>query len=125
MSGAVRILLIDDEPALARLMQTYLTRLGHSVDVCLNGADARAKFTAGQGEYNVVIADLTLPDASGDALAIEFAESDRNVRILLCSGYPFELSVVPAGLRARFEALQKPFVPNMLAGKIEQLMKAR
>jgi DNA-binding NtrC family response regulator len=125
MPGATRILLVDDEPALARLMQTYLGRLGHSVDICLTGAEARKLFSERRGEYNVLIADITLPDASGDALAIEFAERDGHLRVLLCSGYPVELSGVPAALRPRFEALQKPFVPNMLAGKIDQLIKTR
>ena len=32
----VRILLVDDEPALTRLMQTYLARMGYNVDATLD-----------------------------------------------------------------------------------------
>jgi DNA-binding NtrC family response regulator len=120
-----RILLVDDEPPLLRLMQTYLTKLGYDVEACPDGKSATAAFEAAGGTFDLIVADVTLPDGSGQELAVQIATSNPSIRVLLCSGYPVQLSALPDDVRDRFAALDKPFLPNMLANIVEKMVKRK
>ena len=120
-----RILLVDDEPPLLRLMQTYLTKLGYDVEAYPDGKSASAAFHAAGGDFDLVVADVTLPDISGQDLAVQIANTNPTVRVLLCSGFPVQLAALPDSVRDRFAALDKPFLPNMLATSVEKLMKKK
>jgi DNA-binding NtrC family response regulator len=121
--GDIRILLVDDEPALTRLMQMYLSRMGYTVDVSLLAGEALGLFEANPQVYKLVVADITLPDMAGNEMAVQMAERNPNLRILLCSGYPFAVDSLPEHMRDRFASLQKPFLPNMLAEAVEKLLQ--
>ncbi len=120
---AVRILLVDDEPQLLRLMQMYIEKLGYFVEACANRASALAAVTQAADPFDLLIADVTLPDGSGQEMAIELAGAHAHLCVLLCSGLPIEMSAIPMDLRDRFEELPKPFVPKMLAAGIEKLLR--
>jgi DNA-binding NtrC family response regulator len=121
-SSSVRILLVDDEPALTRLMQTYLTRMGYTVDASLSATDALSLFSANPHAYSLVVADITLPDLPGSEMSIQMAQQNPKLRILLCSGYPFAVDSIPEDIRNRFASLQKPFLPNMLVEAVQKLL---
>jgi two-component system, cell cycle sensor histidine kinase and response regulator CckA len=125
MTDSVRILLVDDEPPLLKLMQTYLARLGYSVEACPDARSAMAAFAREPSGFDLVVADVTLPDMSGQDMAVEMAERAADVRVLLCSGYPVQLTSVPAAVRDRFACLDKPFLPNMLASMVEKLVQQK
>ncbi len=116
--GIVRILLVDDEAPLLDLLKRYLERLGYEVDSCLTPADALVLFEADPLRYSLVLTDLTLPGMRGDEMLARMREVSPKLRAIVASGYPYE----PPGKRTR--ALQKPFLPKMLADQIEELLKA-
>lgn len=122
-SKEVRILLVDDEPALTKLMQTYLTRIGYTVDTSLNAAGAFALVKQAKAPYHLLVSDLTLPDMQGDDMALQMLKSNPLLRVLVCSGYPFAVDSLPENVQHRFTALLKPFLPNMLAKEIEELLQ--
>jgi DNA-binding NtrC family response regulator len=119
----VRILLVDDEPALLRLMQTFLTRLGYIVEACPDSKSALAAFERAPDQFDVLVTDLTLAGISGEDLGMQMAAANPTLCVLLCSGYDFPLNTLPEGLRHRFASLQKPFVPNLLVAAIEKLLR--
>lgn len=116
------ILLIDDEAPLLRLMQVYLTKIGHAVDGCGTAAEARRMFADKGSGYDLVVVDRILPDGDGIELLIELAERNSQIAVLLCSGYPYAVSALPDSVRTRAGVLQKPFLPTMLAQTVEQLV---
>jgi DNA-binding NtrC family response regulator len=120
-----QILLVDDEAALTKLMQTYLGKIGYVVDAALRADEALALFQRDPYRYQLVVADLTLPDLPGQDMALRMLEINPSMRVLLCSGYPFAVDALPSEVHARFASLQKPFLPNMLAEAIEDLMKRK
>jgi DNA-binding NtrC family response regulator len=73
----------------------------------------------------LLVADLTLPDLPGQDMALRMLEENPELRILLCSGYPFAVDSLPAPVQKRFASLQKPFLPNMLAKAIEDLLQRK
>jgi DNA-binding NtrC family response regulator len=125
MPQDITILVVDDEPQLLRLMQAFLERLGYRVEGFGNAADALRRFESSPAGFDVLIADLTLPDMPGQELAISMFRANPSLRVLICSGYPFELGTLPDDMRPKAAVLQKPFVPKMLAKSIEDLLNRR
>jgi DNA-binding NtrC family response regulator len=119
----VSILLVDDEAALTKLMQTYLGKLGYPVESALDAAGAFEIFRRDPSRFQLLVADLTLPDLPGQEMALRMVEEHPDLRVLLCSGYPLEVDSLPEPQQKRFATLQKPFLPNMLAKAIEDLMQ--
>lgn len=117
-----RILLVDDEAAITRLMQMYLTKLGYHVDASLDATGAFELVKPGSTPYDLLVADLTLPDMPGQQMALRMAEENERLRILFCSGYPFSVESLEERVQARSASLLKPFLPNMLAEAINDLL---
>jgi DNA-binding NtrC family response regulator len=108
--SGTRILAVDDEPALLQLLEKYLKRLGYQVEACSGAREALERFAARPHHYTLLLVDLNMPDI------------DARVRVLLCSGYPFDPHMLPEPMRDRVRFLQKPFAPKMLAQAIEELL---
>ena len=61
--SAMRLLVVDDEPAVADMIRELLVPAGHEIDVVHNGADA---IVQARGEhYDGLILDVRMPDMSG------------------------------------------------------------
>jgi CheY-like chemotaxis protein len=115
--GTRRLLLVEDEPALASLLKKYLERLGYQVDACDHPNAALALLDAHPEDYAVLITDLSLPDMSGDELMTRSRLLAPHLRAIIASGYPYEPRV------GGVEFLQKPFLPNLLAQAVERALK--
>lgn len=118
-----RVLVVDDEIALLELLKKYLSRLGYEVTAFQAAQDAWLHFESDPTRYALVIADLSMPEISGQDLVLRMLELNPAMRILVCSGYPFDASALPGGGQARIAFLQKPFLPRMLAEAIGALMR--
>ena len=120
---APRILLVEDELSLIQLLEKYLHRLGYEVEAYSASKEALQRFEEAPRNFDLVIADLGMPDIPGDTLLTRMLEIRPDLRILICSGSPFFLTNLPKALEKQVAFLQKPFVPKMLSEAIEQLLK--
>jgi DNA-binding NtrC family response regulator len=121
----IRILLVEDELALLHLLEKHLNRLGFEVDAYPKALDALAAFTGSPANYDLVIADLGIPDMPGDTLLTKMLAIKPDLLYLICSGSPFFIASLPAALQHKVSFLQKPFLPKMLAEAIENLLARR
>src|ERR1700730_10900198 len=112
--GATRILLVDDEIALTGLIEKYLLRVGFDVHSVTDSRTALERFQAAQPPFQIVIADLSMPNLSGEDLLREVFKSDAAVRGILCSGYAVAGAALERDYHGRVDFLQKPFLPKML-----------
>ena len=62
-SARIRILYIEDDPGLARLVQKRLGKVGYMVDIASDGEEGLAKYQA--GSYDLLFVDQTLPVYDG------------------------------------------------------------
>jgi DNA-binding response OmpR family regulator len=115
VSAAGRILIVDDDAALLKVMDAYLSRLGYCVDACRSAAEGWALVEANPTSYAGALVDLNMPGIPGEELARRILGSNASIRLVVMSGYPARLSEVAAldGNRVRF--LHKPFAPKELA----------
>ena len=120
VGGNERILLVDDEEALAEAFQVYLRRLGYRVEVNSSGFDALARFRDAPEEYDLVVTDQTMPQMTGGELAEEILRIRRDTPIVLCTGHSDVMSEEKAhaiGIRA---FMMKPVRFSDLAKTIRQ-----
>jgi len=113
-----RLLLVDDEPALLDLLKRYLERLGYQVDARTSPREALALFEADPVRYSLVLTDLTLPEMSGEEMLERMRDRQPRLAAIVASGYPHH----PQSRQTGF--LLKPFLPNMLAAAIEDMLKS-
>ena len=110
-----KLLVVDDEPALSKLLNTYLSRLGYRVDVETDGGRAWERYRSNAAQYDLVIADLHMGEFDVEAVLHRYPELNPSIRVVICSGEPYEVAALPASIRSSFRFVQKPFVPKMLA----------
>lgn len=119
-----RILVVEDEPGLLRVLVRYLTRLGFEAVAAARASEALEWFRADPAGFAAVLTDLSLPDMRGEELVVRLRELNPALPVLVASGSPSELACHPAMEGARTVYLAKPFTPRMLADALEQLLDA-
>jgi len=119
---SARILLVDDETPLLQLLEKYLQRQGHQVQTYSNSPEALRSFEESPSTYDLVIADLGMPDMPGDTMLRRMLAVRPDIPILICSGSPFFVSTLPKTLEKQVVFLQKPFAPKMLSEAIDKLL---
>jgi sigma-B regulation protein RsbU (phosphoserine phosphatase) len=82
--GSLRTLIVDDEEALAKVMQRTLLSRGYESDVALSGAAARQLIET--KEYALALLDVRLPDESGYGLLEELRAKRPNTAVVMISG---------------------------------------
>ena len=115
--GVPRLLVVDDDATLLKLLRRYLERLGHEVETATDPHDALARYSAEPARYHLVIVDLTLPGMNGEELLERMRRIDPDLRALITSGYVYEPQLPEVGF------LQKPFLPEVLAKAVELALK--
>ena len=104
-----RILVVDDEVALAEMIAEMLSGQGHEVEIVTNGVDALEKLTAAR--YDAVLCDLRMPGMDGPALyaAVEQRRSGQERRFVFMTGDTFAAETAEFLQRAGVPSLSKPF----------------
>lgn len=109
------VLVVDDEEDLREAMRRMLERRGFATLTAAGCAEAEALCVDPGQVIDLLLTDLTLPDASGGALAEVVTRMRPELRVLFVSGLPREIAV-RRGLIGREAALvQKPFTSDCLA----------
>jgi CheY-like chemotaxis protein len=119
-SGKRRILVVEDEPELAQILEAFLAAAGgFEVVVAHTGAEALAR--CGEEPPALVLLDLELPDVDGAQLLARIRERVPDVPAVACSGKRPE-SAAGAGFTAFF---RKPFDMRALVSEVDRLLRAQ
>ena len=110
-----RVLLVDDEPALAELGRRRLAGLGYEVTTLNDATLALQRLRASPDAFDLVVTDFLMPKLSGLDLAREIAEIRPGLGIVLLTGHMEEFQpeqLAAAGVRA---VVKKPLTLPDLA----------
>ena len=109
-----KVLIVEDEPDIARLVQSHLIDAGYRAEIAGNGAAAMKLFD--KGDYQLVVLDLMLPDTDGLSLCRQMRAKAGYVAILMLTAKSTELDRVVGLEVGADDYLTKPFsVPELLA----------
>jgi len=98
---AERILVVDDDAGVREALSEFLLSLGYAVVVVENGEEALAEYK--KSEFDVVMADLIMPNMDGMELLRRIREMKNNeVIFLMITGHPVRASNSLTTLSAGF-----------------------
>lgn len=103
----VRVLIVDDQEAICRVLRRALEREGYAVEVAFSVQSARERLAE---EFDVVVLDLDLPDGSGFEL-VELAREAGGAptSVIMMTGNPSQESLGQSLRQGVHEMLFKPF----------------
>lgn len=111
-----KILIVEDEEAIADLEKDYLELSGFEVEIENNGRNGLEK--AILGEYDLIILDLMLPDVDGFEICKEVREK-KNTPIIMVSAKKDDIDKIRGlGLGAD-DYMTKPFSPSELVARVK------
>lgn len=110
-----RILLIEDDPAIARIERDYLELSGFAVTLREDGESGLRE--ARQGEYDLILLDVMLPGMDGFIVCSRLRET-LDVPILLVTARTEDMDKIRGlGLGAD-DYIEKPFSPSVLVARV-------
>jgi EAL domain-containing protein (putative c-di-GMP-specific phosphodiesterase class I) len=101
-----RVLLVDDEPAIARSLARILSAAGHVVSTARSGKDAVTLLAS--STFDVVLSDIRMPGMDGLTLLREIRAKDLDVPVAFMTGSPALETVIEAMEHGAFRYLMKP-----------------
>jgi two-component system, cell cycle sensor histidine kinase and response regulator CckA len=128
-TAATRVLLVDDEPSLLKMVSAYLGRLGYAVTTANTTEKAWAEMESSlagtKAAYAVAVLDATMPGLPMHELAERMLKACGSLRILTSSGYPVDIGQLEEAAPGRVAFLHKPFTPEMLAAAVRRMLASQ
>jgi len=110
------ILIADDDQSIRTVLQQALTRLGHEVRATGNAATLWRWIEDGEGD--LVITDVLMPDENGLDLVPRIRKARPDLKVIVMSAHATMMTAMKAAERGAFEYLPKPFDLNELTGVV-------
>ncbi len=120
--GTEHILVVDDEIAITKVLSRTLQQLGYSITRRNSSLEALELFKIKPNHFDLVITDMTMPNMTGDKLAIEIISIRPSIPVILCTGYSKNITtekVLETGIRA---LVHKPIINADLARTIRTVL---
>lgn len=120
----IRVLVVDDEPPIRKLLRTGLGTQGFEVIEAQNGAEARAQ-RAKKPAPDLVILDLGLPDITGQELLREWRAAGDLTPVVILSSRIDEAGIVEALELGADDYVTKPFGAAELMARLRVALRHR
>jgi DNA-binding response OmpR family regulator len=111
-----RVLLIDDDEALLRMLEVSMSSDGLEVGTARDGKEALEELD--QEDYDVVILDLQMPRMNGRAFFHEMISRGHKPKVVILSAYGAEEAQRELDVAA---AVPKPFDPDVLIETVRKV----
>jgi len=117
------VLIADDDDGVRALLQRTFTRAGYLVQTARNAADATVKFQSLDGDVDLLVTDLIMPQMGGHELAARLKRMRPGLKVIYLSGYaPGELA--EAGVQPTDgPLLSKPFSVEELGRAVRSALQ--
>lgn len=112
-SQSPRILIVDDDPAVAEVLQDYFTEAGFATDAALTGEAALTLIR--QSRPDVVLLDIKMPEINGVEVLARLRAAHPEIPVIMTTGND-DLTLAQATLKmGAFDYVAKPFDFDYLA----------
>ncbi|MBN1944133.1 MAG: sigma-54-dependent Fis family transcriptional regulator [Bradymonadales bacterium] len=102
-----RILVVDDEENIRRMLEMLLRKEGYEVALASDGEAALQLVR--EGEYDTVLCDVRMPKLSGIELLERIQSEEHHTTVIVMSAYGSVDSAIEAMKRGAYDYLSKPF----------------
>ena len=119
---APHILVMEDDPGVARGLETVLSEEGYTVGLAETGRLALAAFR--RGRFDLLIADIRLPDMDGMEIIRQVKESTPDTEVIAITGYATTSLAVNAMKLGVHDFLPKPFNEKQIVSAVRGALRA-
>ncbi|HLD70384.1 MAG TPA: response regulator transcription factor [Negativicutes bacterium] len=119
----MKILLIEDDPKLVKLLKTMLKKQGYTVDHLSDGERAKRRISVSYNDYDLVLLDLSLPAKSGLEICKEIRDANISTPFLVLTGDSKLESKVELLNAGADDYLVKPFEFEELFSRIRAVTR--
>ncbi|MBN2332116.1 MAG: sigma-54-dependent Fis family transcriptional regulator [Deltaproteobacteria bacterium] len=116
-----RILLIDNEEGLCRMMEAVLSGSGYMVKAYTSPREAVMEFQTNQ--WDLVISDIKMPGMDGLEVLQRIKEKDANLPVIMITAYATVETSIKALRKGAYDMLTKPFEPEELLYRVKNALK--
>ncbi|MCW3993337.1 MAG: response regulator [Candidatus Bathyarchaeota archaeon] len=121
MGERARILVVDDNEGIRKVLKTILEEEGYVVDTAENGKEAIEKSNA--KFYNLALIDIRLPNMEGTKLLNAIKETTPKMVKIIITGYPSLQNAIEAVNKGADAYILKPFDMDNVLNKIREHLK--
>jgi DNA-binding NtrC family response regulator len=118
-----KILVVDDEPSILKLLKEALTQWGYHVACVNTGAEALEAIRTEL--FDAAITDIRMPEMSGLDLLREIKRHDDSIEVVVMTGYPTIASAVEALKEGAYDYLSKPLILDELRHLMARVTERR
>jgi len=122
LTGTERILVAEDDAGVRQLVTRVLTGLGYSVVATANGAEALAECHKPEQAFDLLLADVVMPEIGGIELAQSAIALRPGLKVLYMSGYTPNSMIHRGDLEPGAHLLQKPFTSELLGRRVREIL---
>jgi DNA-binding response OmpR family regulator len=120
-SYAQRILVVDDDPAILRLVSDKLEQAGYEISTAASGLQARA-LIEGRGLPHLAIVDINMPGMDGFEFCC-WVHAYSDLPIILLTAIDAEETVIQGIELCAEDYVTKPFSPRELVARVERVLR--
>ncbi|HWQ55313.1 MAG TPA: ATP-binding protein [Bryobacteraceae bacterium] len=120
--GTETILLVEDEEGVRRLLKHILSRQGYTVLEADGGRAALELLAGHQGPIHLLLTDMVMPHINGREVAQRCMQMRPGTRVIYMSGYTDDVLLRTGALGPGMSFLQKPLRPDVLTGKVREVL---
>ena len=121
MTEKQRVLLIDNEEGLCRLMEQVLLDSGYLVRSYTNPIKALEEFSP--GGWDLVITDIKMPGMTGLEVLQRVKEQSRDLPVIIITAYATVEMSIQALRKGAYDMLTKPFEPDELVFRVKNALQ--
>ncbi len=120
--GNENILFVDDEAPIAKMGGKVLENLGYIVTTRTSSVEALELFRSKPQAFDLIVTDMTMPNMTGDKLAVELMKIRPDIPVVLCTGYSKKISEKNAAEIGIKAFVYKPIVKADLAKTVRKVL---
>ena len=123
MEKSERILVVDDDESVRKVLSTALEMKGYVVDTAQKGEEAIEKTR--ERSYDLALIDIRLPDMEGTKLRAAMKETTPEMMKIIVTGYPSLQNAIEAVNKGADGYVVKPLDMEKLLKTVEEYLKKR
>lgn len=118
-----RILIAEDEESIRTFVVINLERAGYSVVQAEDGEQALKLFDENDGDFDVAILDIMMPNISGLEVCKTLRQRNSNLGIIMLTAKTQEMDKVTGLMVGADDYVTKPFSPSELMARVDVLYR--
>jgi signal transduction histidine kinase len=119
-----RVVVVDDDPGLAKVAAALIEHLGYRAAWYADAAEALGVLEADHGAAQVVLCDLSMPGLTGEQFARRLRARAPEIKLVLTTGYGGAIDADAFRALGFSELLPKPYAPDELASTLARVLAA-